>query len=170
MKITERPVIAGVTPKRDGYTARALCLVDGLPAQVHISIDTEMPKYSDYRIDVWDAVRQTWTHSIYSLTHDEVGHIPPLLVAETEAMAMLNTAAELMWHAANAIMQTGRLRQEEIDRNVFVQENLALDAARTTVEVREIDHGDFAENGAEPVVLASDAQLAELRAKLAGDE
>lgn len=178
MPIAERPIIAGTTPLKDGYMARSLCLVDGLPAEVHIQIDTETPKYSEFWISVWNPLQMTWTSRIYQLRYEEVGHIPPLLIAEPEAMAILNTAAELLWHAASEIIRAGRERQEDLDAACFVRENRLLDHARAaelpmsdTAEPEQmtlIERGEVVAEPGDPEYL-NEAELDALRSKLAGD-
>jgi len=115
MMIEERPRVVSVVPVRDGYTARALCLVDGLPAETRARVDTDNPRHSDYWIRVWDPEAVNWTGRVYELDHEEVGLLPPLLIAEPEVLARLNHVFETLWYTANAIVRTGRERRENLE-------------------------------------------------------
>lgn len=157
--INERPNIVATVNIEDGYLARALCLVDGFPAEVRIKIDTHKQKYSDYDISVYDPVRQEWARRVYSLDFDEVGRLPfdgtdPATIAE------LNKIADLLWRAANVIVTGARLRQEQIETDDHVRNNIALDTERRRLEnearfreeipewvAPQVDKGDFVLHG-----------------------
>lgn len=151
--INERPNIVATVNIEDGYLARALCLVDGFPAEVRIKIDTHKQKYSDYDISVYDPVRQEWARRVYSLDFDEVGRLPfdgtdPATIAE------LNKIADLLWRAANVIVTGARLRQEQIETDDHVRNNLALDRARAVRAegppewvAPQVSQGDFVLHG-----------------------
>lgn len=147
MTIPEHPLITAVTPLRNGYQARALCRIDGFPAEVRTSVDTENQRYSEYSILLWNPHQLEWSQ-VHRLSYDEVGHMPPLLIAEQEVIANLNDVARALWRVADAIVRIGRERQEDIDAAAFVRENTALDEARERFEEPEpaaltIEHGEI---------------------------
>ena len=130
IKISEKPIISRITPVRDGYMARSLCLVDGFPAEVRLNVNTEHQRYSEYWIDVWSPRQMRWALRVITLAFDDVGHMPPLLIGEAEARATLALLAEQLWHDANTIVQLGRERQEDVDAATFLHEQMSLDRAR----------------------------------------
>jgi hypothetical protein len=148
--INERPQIVATVNIEDGYLARALCLVDGFPAEVRIKIDTHKQKYSDYDISVYDPIRQEWARRVYHLDFDEVGRLP-FDGTDATTIAELNRIADLLWRAANVIVTGARLRQEQIETDDHVRNNLALDRARRMRAegppewvAPQVNQGDFA--------------------------
>lgn len=131
--ISTEPHIAAIAEGRDKYVARALCLVDGFPAEVKIDIDTDTPRYSSYYINVWSARDMMWAQ-VHSLSFDDVGHMPSRISEMGELLVKLNQVAHLLWSVANAVLTGGRERQEIVDRQLFVLKNMDLDELRAEVE------------------------------------
>jgi hypothetical protein len=158
--INERPNIVATITTEDGYRARGLCLVDGFPAEVTLDVDTHRQKYSRFDIRVFDPVRMSWEH-IYKLDSEEVGRLP-ILGNEPETIVQLNEVANLLWQAANVVLFSARVRQEQIDTADHVRDALALEDARAArcpapVPAKEdeldapvIHKGEFVQEG-EPV-------------------
>src|SRR5690606_10978305 len=125
----ERPNITEAHSVEDGYMTRTLCLVDGMPAQVEITVDhTHRQKYSSYFISVFDPDRREWDR-IADMLSAEVGRMP-MLHDEPETLAKLNEIAGHLYDIATVIVRTARQRQEDLDIDNYVRERVSLDEAR----------------------------------------
>lgn len=130
LQINARPNITSAVSTEDGYRVRTLCLVDGFPAEIDIQVDTtHRQKYSQYTIQVYDAVNQRWGATIADLKPEEVGRMP-ILHDEPETLVELNRVASLLWEMADLIARTARECQEEINTAAYVRNRLALAEAK----------------------------------------
>jgi hypothetical protein len=142
--INDRPTIITPVNIRDGYMARSLCLVDGFPADITLRVDTRTPSFSTYSINVFDAAHGQWIECLYTLDSEEVGDMP---VFPEDGLPKLQQLAELLWNAANAIMITARMRQDDLDVGIHARET------SVSLQVRE-----------EARVQAEEAEEARIRA------
>lgn len=113
MPINERPHVTEAINIEDGYLTRTLCLVDGFPAQVELSVDTHRQRYSRFEISVYDPVSLSWRH-VADMKSEEVGRMP-ILNDDPETIAKLNEVANMLWQMAETIVTTARERQSYLD-------------------------------------------------------
>jgi hypothetical protein len=167
------PILATVTHTDDpGIAARVLCLVDGYAAEIVHDVNTKRQEYNTHVLRMFDPQEMTW-REILRWGFTEAGHVP--IHPDSETVGHLAGLSEVMWAQANVIVGQSRMRQEEIDVAQFVAEQMALQERMT--DYREAESEESAthpillgdEGEADDAPLASDAQLAELRTKLAGD-
>lgn len=127
--INERPNVTEVHRLEDGYMTRTLCLVDGMPAEVEITVDFDhRQKYSTFRINTWNPDRMQWDH-VADMKSAEVGRMP-VIHDDPETLPRLNEVAATLWEMATLIVRTGRQRREDLDIDTYVREQLSLDEAR----------------------------------------
>lgn len=138
MPINERPHVTEAINIEDGYLTRTLCLVDGFPAEIEMTVDTYRQRYSRFEISVYPPVSGTWRH-VTDMKSEEVGRLP-ILNDDPETIAKLNEIANMLWQMAEMIVTTGRQRQEELDIDTYVRERVSLDearASRKTIQISE---------------------------------
>lgn len=112
-QINTMPSIKAVASIKDGYMARSLCVVDGLPAQVTMVVNVYKYARSDFYIDVWNPRAMRWSKRVYEIEGREVGRMP-VLPDEPETLERMNALAALLWGAAEVIVVGGRERDEEL--------------------------------------------------------
>lgn len=128
-----------------GYSARALCTVDGLAAEVRLRVHTKYQERSHYRIDVFDGDHMTW-FTVYALKYEDVGRMP-VLGNDPSALIELNAVAERLWSTANAIVAHSRSRGDQLElaqagARVDISEKVRAHYARRTslaAHMRTID-------------------------------
>lgn len=118
--LTPTPTITEVTSTHDGYTCRALCLVDGYPAQIEITVDLQTPRYSSFALQVFNPLEMRWD-TIVSATPERVGHME--VIADLER---LNEIAMKLWVEAELIVTTAHRRQDEVDVDLAVMRETAI--------------------------------------------
>lgn len=126
------PVITAITQTDNpGFEARALCLVDGFPAEIHHVINTKRQEYNRHTIDVFDSVSMNY-RQIIDWGFVEAGHVP--IHPEDETFGYLTELSRTMWGMADVIVTQSRMRQREIDIEQFADEHMQfmvrLDAYR----------------------------------------
>lgn len=133
-QINERPNILGVFDVDRGYLARTLCVVDGMPAQVHIRVNTKTPEYSEFDIRVYDPLHGCW-NTVFEMDPAEVGHMP-VYGSTPEALAELNKVAANMWEVATTVVPMARARQDLLDAEAHLLRRRM---------VRDVEAQEFAE-------------------------
>src|SRR5688500_15918344 len=105
------PQITSITQTNTGFEARALCLVDGLPAEIRHTIENRRKEdYNSHRLEVFDAADMRW-HILLNWNFVQAAHIPIHPPADT--LACLNQLSETMWHTANVVTVQSRMRRED---------------------------------------------------------
>lgn len=127
-EINERPhILMAKDTDQPGYRARALCLVDGYPAEVDIIVNRKHQEYNSFRIMVWCSVHCMW-EPVYHLEPEEVGHMPPLV--DDATLATMNRIADSLHATATMICRAARQRQDHVEAEAELVKRAALHEAQ----------------------------------------
>lgn len=145
--IQESPNIVSTVSIHEGYVARSLCLVDGYPSEVRVSVDIRHQEYSRYDIFVFNPVTMSWDE-VYSLGYADVGHMP-VIGNDPDTLIELNTVAQLLWRTAQVVVTGAHRRQDEVDVHLYVQKRVGLEEAfrKDPWVAPEIEQGNFVLHG-----------------------
>lgn len=124
------PPISHVTPTdtdTPGLEVRALCLVDGLAAEVQHHINIKRQEYNSHSLLIFDPHKLIWRR-LLDWGIADAGHVPTY--PETDAVERLRVISEQMWRIGSEIVVRSRMRREDLD----VEQGIALELARQRVK------------------------------------
>lgn len=116
MRLNDEPLITPDHIDRridGGYQVRALCLVDGFPAEVEITLDADNRRYSSADISVFYDADSCW-HTVYRAPKNWLSDLPVLPDSEN-GLAILNRLAIQLHKAGHYIVGTARVRQDHVE-------------------------------------------------------
>lgn len=145
---------ADITPRhRDGYMARADCMIYGFPGRIEINVDTRDRQYSSADAEVFNPVDMRWD-TVYSVPTNYPPLIDlPVLPERPEALAALNALALTIWAKAQWTLSASHARQS------------AVDVAAEVAKLEARDEYFRQRNEADRLQQLSDAEAARLAAE-----
>lgn len=118
-----------IRPQDFGYTARVNCLVDGLPADIRMTVNTKYRERSDYLIRVFDPATVSWVQ-VYELYDHEVSAwqdgAMPIVGESPEGVRALQKVAFALREMADVVWRTARLRAVDTDIEAHIQRERAV--------------------------------------------
>lgn len=114
------PTITKVTPTDEGFSARALCHINGFPGEVRLNVETIPHGYVSFTIHLFDPVAFRWM-PVDSMTLEEMPR-----EENEERLTWLNRIASALWERADMIVRTAHRRQEEWETATFLAQQRAL--------------------------------------------
>ena len=121
MLIPEQPTIHRLISLETGYSVEALCLVDGIPARIEITVDTGRPKVSAFSVGLWSTSQRCWGGSVVYLSSAQVGRMPMLHDTDNALVANAPSAK------TGIILNLGDFFHSDNDSNRTPKSGHALD-------------------------------------------